>query len=153
MLHANSLVPLVAAVLGQFAAYLLSGTLEAYAVPCCSDPSPMLPAWYGFIVTPIHFLVMLVPAFLCGFFVVSRPIVTGAISAGAGSLLWHLLGAHIIASLFPERAVSGIGQFQSVFWSLTSFTFLVTLAVTAACYAAAGASAASGGFLLRRHAP
>ena len=153
MPHANSPVPLGVATLGQFAAYLFSGALEAFAVPCCADPTPLLPPWYGYIATPIHFLVMLVPAFLCGLFVASRPILTGAIAAGVGAFLWHLLGAHIIANLFPERAIGGLGQFQNALWSLTSFAFLVTLAVSAICYAAAAAGAASGGFLLRSRAP
>jgi len=153
MPRANSVIPLAIAALGQFAAYFFSAMLEAFAVPCCADPTPMLPAWFAFIATPIHFLVMLAPAFLCGLIVASRPILTGAIAAAIGSFFWSLLGVHIIATLFPSRAIGGLGQFQNALWSLTSFSLVVSLAVSAACYAAAAAGAASGGFLVRNRAP
>ena len=147
MPRAHSMVPLVIAALGQVAAYFLSAVLEAYAIPCCADPTPALPPWYAHIATPIHFLVMLAPAFLCGLFVPSRPILTGAVAAAVGSFLWFLLGAHIIATVFPSRAISGLGQFQNALWSLTSLSFVVSSTVTAACYAAAALARRAVAFL------
>ena len=140
---------LAAAILGQFVANLLASALGAFAVPCCDNPTPELPRWYANISTPIHFLELLLPAFLCGYYVKSRPIFVGTVAAGIGAFLWHWLGAHVIANLFPAWAVSGLGDFRNAFWIFVSPEFSIGLIVSAVCYAAAGAGAASGGYLLR----
>jgi hypothetical protein len=144
---------LAVAIVGQFAANLGAGVLGAFAVPCCDDPTPELPHWYAQIAQPVYFLVLLLPGFLCGYYVKSRPILVGALAAALAGFLWHWLGSHILAHLFPARAVSGIGHFENALSILSEPVFLVTLAVSSACYAAAAAGAASGGYLLRSRAP
>jgi len=140
---------LAVAILGQWVAHLFGGALGAFAVPCCDDPTPLLPRWYAEISTPIHFLVMLLPAFLCGLYANSRPILVGALAAGIGALLWHWIGGHVLANLFPARALGGMGDFKNALWVFAAPGYLATLIVSATCYAAAGAGAASGGYLLR----
>ena len=149
MLRTVPIGVLTAAIFGQFAASFGAGLLGAFAIPCCDNPMPALPRWYSNLSVPVYFAVMLVPAFLCGLYVTARPILVAAIAAGAGKFLWSWLGAYILAQLFPARALGGLGQLQSVFWSITSLEFVATLAVSSVCYAAAGAAAASGGYLLR----
>ena len=144
---------LLAALVGQFAANLGAGVLGAFAVPCCDDPTPQLPRWYAEIAQPVYFLPLLLPAFLCGFYVKSRPILVGTVAAALGGFLWHWLGSHILAHLFPARALSGIGQFENALLIFYSPVFVLNLAISSACYAAAAAGAASGGYLLLSHAP
>ena len=143
---------LAAAILGQFLAYLLAGALAAFGVPCCDNPTPELPKWYAHVGPPIYFLVLLLPAFLCGLYVKSRPILVGAVAAGMGAFIWQWLGSHVIANLFPAWSVSRLGDFRKAFWIFVSPEFSVSLLVSAICRAAVGAGAASGGYLLRNPA-
>jgi hypothetical protein len=135
--------------LGQFLAYLGASALDAVAVPCCDNPTPQLPEWYARIATPVNFLVLLLPGFLCGFYVMSRPILVGALAALVGAFLWHWLGAHLIAQLFPARAFSGLGRFANALWVFYSPGYVAGLVVSSVCAAAAAAGAASGGYLFR----
>ena len=143
--------PLTFAILGQCLLYFLAGVLGAWAVPCCDDPTPRIPIWYGLVLTPIHFLVMLLPAFLCGLYIQARPISVGTLAAGVGNFLWYWLGAYVLATLFPARAVGMIGDLQTALSTLVAPQWLAGMLVSAVCYAAAGAAAASGGYLLRGH--
>ena len=140
------------AILGQFGALLVAGIIGAVAVPCCDNPFPEVPRWYGFISTPIHFAVLLLPGFLCGFFVTTRPILVGVIAGGAATALWYWLSSFILANLFPARAVGGLGQVDGIIYSLASGVFLADLLVSSLCNAAAAAAGASGGLLARDRA-
>ena len=144
---------LAAATLGQFVAYLAVGVLEALVIPCCDNPTPDVPRWYTLINTPAHFAAMLLPAFVCGLYVLSRPIVVGTIAAFVGRFLWQWWGNHLLAWLFPARAISGIGQFESALVILSDPFFLSITVIWCACYGAAAAGAASGGYVLRGRAP
>jgi hypothetical protein len=149
MLRSVPVIALAIAILGQFAANLLAGALGAFAIPCCDNPTPEIPSWYAYISTPIDFLVMLLPAFLCGLYAASRPIFVGTVAAGVGAFLWRWFGHYVIAQLFPAWALGGVGVFNNAFWSISSGAFVAHLIISAVCYAAVGAGAASAGYLLR----
>ena len=110
---------------------------------------PAIPPWYGFAATPILVAVYLVPGFLCGLLVSSRPVMAGALAGGAGSYLWRLFGSYLKTAVFPEWAVGGLGQLQSVWYSFSSIQFNLSVLVTSLCYGAIAAAAASAGVLAR----
>src|ERR1700751_3602989 len=114
MLRSIPYSALAAAILGQFVANLAEGALGAVAIPCCDNLTPDVPAWYGWVATPVHFSAILLPGFICGLYVSSRPIVVGTIAAFVSGFLWLWLRAYMLAWLFPARAISGIGQFESL---------------------------------------
>lgn len=138
-----------AGILGQLAVSLSAHALGAIAIPCCDNPTPEIPLWYANVATPIYFLDLLLPAFLCGFFALSRPILVGTVAAGLGSVIWYWIGSFAIAQIFPSRSLGGLGEFHGHVWILTDPLFVLRLITTLACHGAAGAAAASGGYLFR----
>ena len=140
---------LVLATLGQFAAWLCSSLIAAAAIPCCDNPTPPIPAWYAFMATPILVAVYLLPGFLCGLFVSSRPVLVAALAGGLGTYLFHLFGSHLRALILPEWAMGNLGNLQSIWYAFSSFAFNVHAIVPSLFYAAIAAAAASAGVLLR----
>jgi hypothetical protein len=136
-------------IIGQVVVLMLTQVLGAFAVPCCDNPTPEIPKWYASIATPVHFISLLLPGFLCGFYVQRRPIFVGALAAGVGAFAWFLVGSHVIATLFPSRAVGSLGDFTNILAVLTSPQYVTGLIISAVCYAAVGGCAASAGFVLR----
>jgi len=148
-MRSTTYVALFIAVFGQFLFHLLASVLSALAVPCCDSTAQQLPDWYANLATPVHFAVMLLPALLCGRYVQDRPILVGTLAAGVGAFLWHWLGAHVLATFMPSRAIGGIGNFANALHVFGAPGYLAGLLISSACYAAAGACAASAGHLLR----
>ena len=144
---------LIAASIGQFAAWLLGSVVGAAAVPCCDNPSPEIPHWYALMSMLLHTTALLLPGFLCGLLVSTRPVLVGAIAGGVGAALWYWLGSFIIANLFPVRALGGLGQLEGVIYSLTYWAFWSSLVVSSLCDAAAAAAGASAGVLTHRRSP
>jgi hypothetical protein len=141
-------VGLAIGIIGQFAAYLLTGAIEASLIPCCDDPTPRVPEWYGYISTPIHFLSFLLPAFFCGFYAKSRPVLVGTVAAGVGYFIWRWLGRYTLAQLFQALPLKDVGTLAYALSVASHPTFMAMLVTYSVCYAAAGAGAASGGYLL-----
>ncbi len=143
-------------IIGQVVVLMLAQVLGAIAIPCCDNPTPELPTWYASIATPVHFISMLLPGFLCGLYARRRPVLVGALAAGVGAFVWFLSGSQVIATLFPSRAVWSLGYFRNILALLTSPEYVIRLLISAICYAAVGGCAASAGFLVRgnvsRHA-
>jgi len=140
---------LVIATAGQFAAWFCSGLIDAIAIPCCENPTPGVPSWYALAATPIRVAVYLVPGFLCGLLVRTRPVIVGALAGGLGTYLSHLFGSYLRAVVLPEWGIGGMGQAQNIWYLLTSVQFNFTVLVTSLCYAAIAAAAASAGVLAR----